>query len=257
MGLHAIRVMRRAIVIAAASGALAVTAAAQNADSVPISPNAYRVGGLFGYQFFDKASALDKAPFIGMRVSRGIGKMFAVGLNVAFARPSTKGEYFPWNRQVYFSDASHQNDTTLLFQVEQRVTVATSTLDVGVELGARPRSGSRFDIGATRFSVNAGAGFFAIWLDPERSKGNEVHGGMAFPIGGGILVPVGRAASLGVRLDDVILNNFYRGIFSLSDPLLSEDLFLNPLVQPPPQKTPIHNMRLTFSFSFIPGVKEQ
>ena len=256
MGLPAIRVMRTAMVVAA-SGLLAVTANAQNDDSVTVSPSAYRVSGLFGYQFFDKHAALDKAPFIGMRVSRSLGKILTAGLSVAFTRPTTRGEYFPWNRQIYFSDASHVNDTTLLFQVEQRVTMATPTVDVGVELGMRPRRGRGIDIGGTRLALNAGAGIWTVWLDPERSKGNNTHAGPAFPFGGGITVPVGRAASLGFRLDDVIQFNYFYGMYNLSDPLLSEDLFLNPLVPPPPVKTPVHNMRLTFSFSFVPGVKEQ
>jgi hypothetical protein len=257
MGLFATRARRHAIAAVLVMGLFGEHAAAQNADSMPITPNLYRVAGLVGYQWFDESSALDNAPFIGMRISRGIGRMFSGGLSVAFARPTTKGEYFPWNRQIYFSDASHQNDTTLLFQVEQRVTIATSTLDLGFGIGGESPGGGRFALGGVRASVNVGAGFWAVWLDPERTKGNNGHGGMAFPIGGGIMIPVGRGASLGARIDDVILTNFYRDMFSLSDPLLSEDLFLNPLVTPPPPKTPIHNMRLTFAFSFVPGVKEQ
>lgn len=256
MRLQAVRVVCRPAVVAALM-LCAAQGAAQNADTTPVPASPYRVGALFGYTWFDKSSALDNAPFLGMRVSHGLGRMFNAGLNVAFSRPTTKGEYFPWNRQIYFSDASHLNDTTLLFQAEQRVTVATSTLDVGFVLGGNSPIATTRGFGGAQISLNAGAGFWAIWLDPERTKGNNAHGGMAFPIGGGVGIPVGRATTLGVRLDDVILTNFYRSMFDLSDPLLSEDLFRNPLVNPPPGKTPIHNMRLTFSFSFIPGVREQ
>jgi hypothetical protein len=256
MGLQAIRVACRPVVVAAVV-LCAAQGAAQNTDTVPIPANPYRVGALFGYQWFDKSSALDKAPFLGMRVSHGLTRMFNAGLSVAFSRPTTKGEYFPWNRQIYFSDASHLNDTTLLFQVEQRVTVATSTVDVGFVLGGDSPDGRGHSFGGAQVSLNAGAGFWAIWLDPERTKGNNAHGGMAFPIGGGVGIPVGRAALVGLRIDDVIMTNFYRSMFDLSDPLLSEDLFHNPLVTPPAPKTPTHNMRLTLSFSFVPGVREQ
>ena len=259
MALHASRPVRRALIAALAVGMFAGRAAAQDAadptDTVVVAPTAFRVAALVGYQMFHESAALDKAPFIGMRISRPITSMFNAGLNVNFARPSTRGEYFPWNRQIYFSDASHQNDTTLLFQVEQRVTFATTTLDLGVGIGGS--EGGRFNIGGLRLGLNAGAGFWAIWLDPERNRGNKGHGGMAFPLGAELMLPVGRGASVGARVDDVILTNFYRSMFNLSDPLLSEDLFQNPLVTPPPPKTPIHNMRLTLAFSFVPGVREK
>lgn len=259
MGLHASRVIRRGIAAAMAIGVLSASAGAQEEDSVVVvSPTAFRVAGLIGYQMFDESAALDKAPFIGMRVSRPVTNIFTAALNVAFARPNTRGEYFPWNRQIYFSDASHLNDTTLIFQVEQRVTFATTTLDVGVGFGGGDSAiGGRVLPRGMRLGLNAGAGFWAIWLDPERTKGNNGHGGLAFPLGVDLSVPVGRGASIGARVDDVILTNFYRSMFSLSDPLLAEDLFENPLKDPPPPKTNIHNMRLTLAFSFVPGVKEK
>ena len=244
---------------AAAVAALATSAVAQDTtetDTVMVKPGSFRVAALFGYQMFHESAALDRAPFIGVRVSRPIAELFSAGINVSFARPNTRGEYFPWNRQIYFSDASHLNDTTLLFQVEQRVTFAVTTLDLGIGFGGE-NSGGRFSLGGLRVGLNAGAGFWAVWLDPERTRGNNGHGGMAFPLGVEVMLPVGRAAAVGARIDDVILTNFYRSMFNLSDPLLSEDLFQNPIVAPPPEKTPIHNMRLTFAFSFVPGVREK
>jgi hypothetical protein len=253
---YARQFLRQAITAAALVTLVAARGTAQNEDSVTVSPTAYRVSALVGLQMFDESAALDKAPFIGMRISRPLTGIFAAGLNLAFSRPNTRGEYFPWNRQIYFSDASHLNDTTLLFQVEQRVTFATTTLDLGVGFGG-DRDADRFSLSGIRLGLNAGAGFWAVWLDPERTKGNNGHGGMAFPLGAELQVPVGRSASIGARVDDVILTNFYRDMFNLSDPLLSEDLFLNPLVPPPPGKTTIHNMRLTLAFSFVPGVREK
>ena len=256
MGLHRTAGLRRTIVATAVLGLSAHGAAAQDNDSVSVVRSPYRVAALFGYQRFDESAALDGAPFIGMRLGRSLGRLFTGAINLNFSRPTTRGEYFPWNRQIYFSDAGHLNDTTLLFQVEQRVTFATTTLDFGVGFGGRERLDGRAGLRDVRLSVNAGAGFWAIWLDPERTKGNNGHGGMAFPLGAELALPLGRSTSVSARVDDVILTNFYRSMFSLSDPLLSEDLFDNPLVEPPPAKTPIHNMRLTLAFSFVPGVRE-
>lgn len=248
--------LRQALPAAALVAFAAAPVAAQSEDSVTVSPTAFRVAGLVGLQMFHESAALDRAPFIGMRIGRPITEFFSAAVNVAFARPNTRGEYFPWNRQIYFSDASHLNDTTLIFQVEQRVTFATSTLDLGIGVGGN-KDDAAFSLGGIRLGLNAGLGFWAVWLDPERTKGNNGHGGLAIPLGAELQLPVGRSATIGARIDDVILTNFYRDMFSLSDPLLSEDLFVNPIDPPPPPKSTIHNMRLTLAFSFVPGVREQ
>ena len=227
--------------------------AAQGVDNDSGPRALYRVSMLGGYQWFDESAALRSSPLLGVRVSRVFGSFVTAGFNATMMRPESRGEFFPWNRQVYFSDATHKNDTTLLFQMNQRVTLATYGLDVGLRLGGK--RGSRL-MGAD-VAVSAGAGFWSLWLDPERTSGNNIRGGLSFPIGAGIGIPLSRGAGVGVRVDDVILTNFYRDVLSLSDPLFSEDLFRNPTFIAPPAKSTIHNVRLTVAFSFVPGTREQ
>jgi len=246
--------MRVGWAVVALISAVSSVSGAQGEDSVSSTRSLYRVEALAGYQWFDESAALNATPFIGMRVSRPIGQFFSAGLNLAFSRPDSRGEYFPWNRQVYFSDASHQNDTTLIFQANQRVTLGTYGVDAGLRFGGGQRSG-RF--GMPEVTLGAGAGFYSLWLDPERTSGNNIRGGLSFLLGGGLSLPVGQSTSIGVRVDDLILTNYYRDMLSLSDPLFFEDLFDNPAENAPRAKSTVHNPRMTISFSFVPGVKAQ
>ena len=230
----------------------AALAAQDTLDTGVAAKSLYRVEALGGMQWFDKSAALNSTPFIGMRVSRPIGRFFSAGLNMVFGRPGSKGEYFPWNRQVYFSDASHTQDTTLIFQANQRVTLATYGADAGIRFGG-DKSNTRFRI--PEVTLLAGAGFWSLWLDPERTHGNNVRGGLSFSIGGGLGLPVGRGTTIGLRIDDVILTNYYRNMLSLHDPLFFEDLFANPTIEVPAAKSTVHNPRMTIAFSFVPGVK--
>jgi hypothetical protein len=84
-----------------------------------------------------------------------------------------------------------------------------------------------------------------------------VRGGLSFTFGGGVLLPLGPSTAVGLRVEDVILTNYYRDVLSLHDPLFFEDLFQNPTVDVPPAKTTVHNPRMTISFRFVPGVKAQ
>lgn len=245
------------VVLAALSASVVAgsTAAAQeptpgNAASVPrSSANASEVAAVSGWHHFAWSSALEYTPFLGMHVRRPIRNYFIAGGALVVARPLTRGEFFPWNRQVYFSDASHLNDTTLIFQVSQRVTVATLTVDGGVRL-AGP-SGTMLE----RFGVEGtvGVGRYIIWADPERARENKRMSAITWQLGGGFTMALGQSAKLLARLDDVIFTEYDRDFLSLSDPLFAEDLFPNPLQPPPPKQRTIHNARVTVGFTFVPG----
>ena len=207
------------------------------------------VAAVSGIQFFAKSAALDYSPTLGMHVRRPFRNFFIAGGGIVVARPLTRGWYFPWNRQVYFSDASHLNDTTLIFQINQRVTVATLTVDGGLRF-AGP-TGTMFE----RFGVEGtvGLGRYIIWADPERARENKRMSAMTWQIGGGATMALGSSARLLVRMDDMIFTNFDRDFLSLSDPLFAEDLFSNPVLTPPAKQKTIHNPRFTFGFTFVPG----
>ena len=232
----------------------AALAAAQEPASVGAarprsSTNASEVAAVTGWHHFAWSSALEYAPILGVQVRRPFRGMFLAGGGLVVTRPLTRGSFFPWNRQVYFSDASHLNDTTLIFQINQRVTVATLTVDGGVRL-AGP-SGTMLE----RFGVEGtvGVGRYIIWADPERARENKRMSAITWQFGGGLTMALGQSTKLLARLDDVIFTEYDRDFLSLSDPLFAEDLFPNPTQTPPPKQRTIHNARVTVGFTFVPG----
>ena len=235
----------------AAATALAIaasTAAAQDTAATSRRWGDYEVSAITGYQWHHITSGLKGSPILGMQFRRIFREAFTAGVGVTMGRPVSRGEFFPWNRQVYFSDASHLNDTTLIFQVSQRVTVANYL----AELGARYQL-ERFGLSkGAAFEVSGGIGRWVIYLDPERVRANRKVSSILWQFGGGVTVPAG-AATILLRVDDVIYTNWNRDILSLSDPLFSEDLWPNPVGPQYPKKSPAHNPRLSLGFTFAPG----
>jgi hypothetical protein len=231
------------------------------ADTTVASGRRYEVSALAGYQWFDKAAALRGTPTIGLRVvhpailSRLPG--LTVGANAAVARPNTRGDYFPWNRQIYYSsDATRRNDTTLVYEVSQQVTMAWLGVDVGYRFGGLPNGAamrSPTDWRAIQFDASVGAGVYGFWLDPEQTRRNERHARRGWLLGGGLAVPLRGDTRLVVRAEDLVFVWFDRNWFSLHDPLFAEELWRNPVKTPPPFKGTVHNARLTVQFSFVPG----
>ena len=252
----------------AAAPVVSSTAGAQVTDSVAAVDTTIAAGGrrfevsaLGGYQWFDKAAALRGAPTIGLRVvhpeilKRVPG--LTLGANAAFARPTTRGDYFPWNREIFYSgDASRRNDTTLVFEVSQQVTMAWFGIDLGYRFGGHPDGAPMkglADWRAVQFDASVGAGWYGFWLDPEQTRRNERHANRGWLLGGGISVPLRGDAKLVLRAEDLVFVWFNREWFSLSDPLFSEELWRNPVKTPPAPKGTVHNPRVTLQFSFIPG----
>lgn len=220
----------------------------------------FEVSVITGYQLFDKATALRSSPTFGLRItgpgfiSRLPGLTF--GASAAFARPTTRGDYFPWNRQIYFSDINRRNDTTLVYEVSQRVTMAHYAGEVGYRLGGAPRrtaAGIIPDLRSMTVEGTIGLGGYVFWEDPEQNRGNEVHSMGSWLFGGGIGIPLPRNTMLKLRADNVVLTSFDRDWFSLSDPLFREELFQPSGANPPALKSTVHNLRLSVQFSFVPG----
>ena len=260
------RIARAALsLVALSAGLLAAArpAAAQNDTTMtqerPAGSDGPRhdVSVLTGYQWFDEASALTNAPFIGLRIERPLGGLFTAGVNLAFTRPSTRGDMFPWNRQVYFSNPAGERETTLVFITSQDVVMATYGGQVGVRLplsrtGLAATSGR---IGGIAIDAGLGAGFTTIWADPEQNRQNRVIGGWYWNLGAGISVPLPQNTALSLRVDDVVLQNHDRDRLSLADPLFADDLFVNPSTSPPDEKSTYHSPRVSIAFTFVPGGK--
>lgn len=251
------RLARAALVLAL----VAARASAQNdttmTDERPAGSDGPRHGVSVssGWQWFDEGTALSNAPFIGLRIDRPLGALFTAGVNVAFSRPSTRGELFPWNRQVYFSNPAGERETTLVFITSQDVVLATYGGQVGVQLplsrtGLASTAGR---LGAVAIDLGLGAGWSTIWADPEQNRQNRVIGGWYWNVGGGVSVPLPQGSALALRVDDVVLQKHDRDRLSLADPLFADDLFVNPTNPPPPKKSAYHSPRVSVAFTFVPG----
>jgi hypothetical protein len=224
-------------------GAQDTTSVVAVRDSAAVLVRGFEVTAGSGYQMFDKSAALRDAPIVGLRITgRDIGRV-RLGVTAAFARPLTRGDYFPWNRQIYFSDQARRNDTALVFEVSQRVTLASYGADAALQLGGVRAPDAR-GLGAVQFEVGGGVGGYTFWLDPEQVRRSRSFSGLAFSAGAGVGVPVGGAITLRLRVDDVIFTNFDRQQFSLS---------VNPVTTPPEARSIVHNPRFSVGFSFIPG----
>ena len=230
------------------------TVGLDSADAGPRS--AFEVSAIAGYQTFDKAAALRNTAAGGMRFvnARILPTLpgLSLGFTVGFARPTTRGEYFPWNRQIYYSDINRRNDTTLVFEVSQRVTMAQYGAELGWRLGGVDGAGWR----GISPEVSVGLGGYSFWLDPEQNRENRVRSRLAYTLGAGLGIPTGRGTTLRFRVDDLVLTSFNREWFSLHDPLFAEELFRNPTTQPPAPKNTVHNLRLSMQFSFFPGAAQ-
>jgi hypothetical protein len=229
------------------------------ADSATASPTRlFEISALGGYQWFDDAAALNGSPTIGFRAMSPRSVLgvpgLTFGVTAAFARPTTRGDYFPWNRQIYYSDINRRNDTTLVFEVSQRVTMVHYGAELGFRAGgaAGPTRGL-MDLRAIALEVSGGIGGYAFYEDPEQNRRNEVHAKPALSLGGGLGIPMPGNAMLRFRVDDLIFTGFDREWFSLHDPLFAEELFQNPERTPPAPKSTVHNLRLSVQFSFVPG----
>ena len=259
-----------AVLLAALLAALPAAAGAQTPDTLVANAGdslsgtdgrLYEVSAITGWQWFDRAAALEGAPTFGVRaVNPNIVKSLpglSFGVSLAFARPSTRGDYFPWNRHTFVSDPLHRNDTTVVYEVSQRVTMAAYAAEFGYRLGGAPRrtGTSLVDWRAATAELSAGIGGYAFWEDPEQNYENEAHAHPALMLGGGLGIPLPRNTTLRLRLDDLVFLRYDREWFNLHDPLYSEELFPNPQTAPPAAKSTIHNLRFSIQFSFVPGVE--
>ena len=251
---------RRALAVALLT-LLASPATAQNdtttAEARPAGSDGpqHAVSVFTGYQWFSEATALTGAPVIGLRIDRGLGAIFTAGVSLGLTRPTTRGEMFPWNRQVYFSNPAGERETTLVFIASQDVVMATYGAQAGVRMPLSRTGWSRATgrLGAIAFDAMAGAGFTTIWADPEQNRTNRVLGGWYWNIGGGVSVPLPQNTAVSLRVDDIVLQNHFPSRLSLSDPLFADDLFDDPAGKQPAVKDSYHSPRFTIAFTFIPG----
>ncbi len=208
----------------------------------------FDLGVHLGQQIFDKGTALEDTPFVGLDASYELpwnplslafkGSTFGVGLLVDVSRPVTKGDQFPL---VAFDFG----DTTFLYAVAQRITLVQAGLQA--VLGV--------PIGKARLYGFAGSGMYSMFMDARAVGHNHKVTHPMATFGGGLNYAL--TSSIGVRAQAraVTFTQFDRQDLDATVGYIQDRRIKDAL--PPPlatSKTPT-NMQYSLVFQYIPGGK--
>jgi hypothetical protein len=232
--------MRRLIALVGAVLLGATSAGAQ------VQAKMFDLGVLFGQQTFDKGTALESTPFVGLSANYELpwnplklavkASSFGVGLNVDVSRPVTDGTQFP----VVAFDFG---DTTFLYAVSQRITL--------VQAGLQAVAG--VPVGKGRVYGLVGTGVYAMFMDARAERRNfKVTHPMAM-LGGGFNYAITSSIGLSAQARAVTFTQFDRNDL---DPTVGyiQDRRIRDALPPPhaTSKTPV-NLQYALVFKYIPG----
>lgn len=196
----------------------------------------YQFTVMIGMQDYDGSSALESSLVGAIDASYYVAPNLAVGFFGQVSRPKTDEQFFPLVRLNF-------GDETELHQPAQIVT--------NYVFGLQARLSKSF----SRLTPHAvgGIAYYAFNLAAEQNRSDESRDGLSFSLGAGATYGLSSSAGLSFEIRDVVLLDYDRDWFDLSDPLFSEPRFPQPGGEPPPKESTIHNLRLTVGFSYIPG----
>jgi hypothetical protein len=221
---------------------LAVVSAAE----AQVVPGRFQVAVQGAYQNYDNSAALKGSPSGGFQMTYFLTRNLGIGAHIMAGRPWTDESFFPYVRYSFLS-SDESNDTTLLYQVKQRVT----HMQLGVD--------GTFRLPLGRFApfATANIGQYRFYLDPQQNNGLKRVNGLTYGLGAGVEVAVAGNSGFRFTLLDQVMTDYDRDAFCVNCSgamaLLREDRFQNPFPEPPQKKSTVHNLRIVGSFSFIPG----
>lgn len=182
----------------------------------------------------DNSSALKDGVMLGIEAAYYVTTNIAVGVTGNFGRSESDGTYF--GAAVFPLGAGL--DTV---QVDQKVSIAT--------YGAIAKLG----ISAAQFSpfVAGGIGGYFLFLDPQSNDAPVTISGLGLEVGAGFHLALSDRTGIRADVRDLIFTDYDRDVLNVISPRFQTDLFLKG--QPPGEKSTIHNLRLSFGFSYLPG----
>ena len=232
--------MRRHIALV---GAVLLGAQALGAQ---VQTKQFDLGAHIGQQVFNKGTALENTPFVGLDATYQLpwnplaslikGSSFGVGMLFEVSRPVTRGDQFD-------AVAFDFGDTTFLYAVSQRVTLLQGGLEAVVGV----------PVGRMRVYGFAGTGVYSIFLDPRAVKRNEKFTNPMATFGGGLNYPIN--ASIGVRAQvrSVTFTNFDRSRLDAGLTYIRDQRIRDALPAADPTSRNPTNMQFSFVFQYIPG----
>jgi hypothetical protein len=223
--------MLRRLVLSVGTVALVVAA--------PVAAQDFEIGPHLGYVKFKDATGLDAGGMLGLDAVFRISSRIGIGARLDVGRPRTDGKFFP--AEMSFSPVL-ESDTTLLFEVEQPVTLLQYHVQATVETG-----------GALSLFARGGGGGYTITLDPQVAAGRRNVSGLGFSVGGGVRLRTSSGTSIVVEVLDLVFTEFNREELNPVQPRFRPVRY--PDVVPPqaPFSGTAHNLYFALAFTFTPG----
>jgi outer membrane protein W len=230
----------RTAITRAAGAALAAAAALAGAARAQEPTGQFSVTTRLGGVHFDRAASLKTAPFIGLDAEYGLSRNFAVGTEIDVTRPSTRAEDF---LTTLTFGTPVTGDTTLFFQTGQAVSIVHG----GLLLRAR-YPGARL----TPFAVG-GAGYYAMFFDPQISRGTRRETSPSLTIGGGVGIKLTDRAGLQLDARDLIFTDYKASRLDPSGGRNPNIYFPEDFPTPPARKSTVHNILFSIGFRYVPS----
>jgi hypothetical protein len=234
--------MRRLIALV---GAVLLGASSAGAQ---VQAKMFDLGVQFGQQTFDKATALERTPFVGLTASYELpwnplklaakNSSFGIGLAVDVSRPATDGTQFP----VVAFDFG---DTTFLYAVSQRITLVQAALQATAGV----------PVGKGRVYGLVGTGIYAMFMDARAERRNHKVTQPMATFGGGFNYSITSSIGMSAQARAITYTQFDRNEL---DPTVGyiQDRRIRDALPPPhaTSKTPT-NLQYAIVFQYIPGGK--
>ncbi len=221
--------------ISTAVGLISLAAVTSVAESQTFSRQ-FQITPRGGYIRYDDASAIKDAGAVGVDAMYNFTRMFSVGAGLMVSRTVTEGSNFI--SQLRFGD------TTFLFAVQQPLSI----LDASVNATAR------FPVGRFSPFVTGGVGSYKIYMDPQANAAPRQFSRMAFQLGGGINIGLGRRSGLILEVRDLIYTDFdRRRLNPNTSAALLNSRFNEDVPKVSESKTSLNNLVFSLGFSFSPG----
>lgn len=208
----------------------------------------FDLGVQFGRQTFDKGTALESTPFVGLAATYEIPwnpltfaikrSTFGIGVAVDVSRPVTDGTQFP-------AVAFDFGDTTFLYAVAQRITLVQAALQAVAGV----------PVGKARVYALAGTGIYSMFLDPRAERRNQKVTHPLATFGAGFNYPLTSSIGLSAQARAVTFTQYDRSQLDATVGYIQDRRIVDAL--PPPHatsKTPT-NMQFALVFQYIPGGK--
>jgi hypothetical protein len=204
----------------------------------PLAAQRFEIGPRLGYVKWKAETGLKNAAMLGVDATYRVSPRLGIGVRFDVARPGTDGNYFP--AEMTFGPGG--SDTTMIFAVEQPVTVLQYMAQAQVETG-----------GALSVFLKGGGGGRSITLDPQAAHGRITVSDWAVMAGGGVRIRAGSGTSVMLEVQDLVYLRYARNDINPVETRFRPVRFPDLVPYQPEFTGTAHNIYAALSFIFTPG----